>query len=727
MNQFDNQRADSHVDLGSKPLVSRGRASLVHGSLVLFAVALIARAVQVQLIDGKFWAEKAASQQIRESALPAPRGQILDERGVVLAESRELVQVAIAPNEIRRERNGKQDDRRELQRTLTTLGMPKPLIRNALDTSKRWVELPRPFVPRDVEPLLKLRSGIHPTYVMQRVIAAPEGVRRLIGVVDSKGDAVGGIEQEMDSLLRGQTGRRTSLRDGRGKYFDTPSLTGIEATPGHSVTLTINSILQEISERELSLALQRTGASGGDVVIVDPRDGSILALAGYRNGKVPLSSTPLAEGYEPGSVLKTFIVANLLDRGLTTPNDMVNTEIGPYIVKGKPWPTDEHKRPSMPVRDVIRNSSNIGIVRLASKLSDQQEFELLRDFGFGVQPGTPYPAESRGRISHPKQWSAQTGASMAMGYEMIVTPLQLAVAYASIANGGELLQPALVREVRDANGTVVFEHQRRVLRRVLSPKAAEQTRVILESVVDSGTALAAQLKTFDVAGKSGTARRSEGGVYRAGKYNATFAGMFPAKNPQYVIVARLIDPKGLIFGGLVAAPVVNRILQGAVATRDVQLDRSALAVAARPIAVKVDSVALRLAAKKDSIARVAALKKSGGKVSVDVAANSDDEEMVDTSALIVQAAPKASMPAPSSVVVSLPFKPASAKPRAAEMRLVPNVAGLDLRDAVRTLHAAGFQVRLDDGAAGRTKPSAGSFAPSGSSVALGTTSTGASR
>ncbi|MEO7999701.1 MAG: hypothetical protein ABI852_19775, partial [Gemmatimonadaceae bacterium] len=141
--------------------------------------------------------------------MPAARGQILDERGVVLAESRELVQVAIAPNEIRRERTSKQDDRRDLSRALNALGVSKPLIKASLDTSKKWVELPKPFVPRDVEPLLKLRAGIHPTYVMQRVIAAPEGVRRLIGVVDSKGQAVGGIEQEMDSLLRGQTGMRT--------------------------------------------------------------------------------------------------------------------------------------------------------------------------------------------------------------------------------------------------------------------------------------------------------------------------------------------------------------------------------------------------------------------------------------------------------------------------------------------------------------------------------------
>lgn len=704
----------------TKPLVSRGRTALIHASLLLFAVALIARAIQVQLIDGKFWAERAVKQQIRESALPAPRGPILDERGVVLAESRELVQLFIAPREIRRDRSKKQDDRRDLQAGLLKLGVPRPLVRAALDTNRKWVEIPKLFAPRDVENLLKLRSGVHPQFVMQRVIAAPDGIRRLIGVMDSKGVAVGGIEQEMDSLLRGQTGKRSSLRDGRGKFYDTPALTGFEARPGHSVTLTINSILQDICERELTLALQRTGASGGDVVIVDPRDGSILALAGYRDRKVPGYSSPLVEGYEPGSVLKTFFVAHMLNRDMITPDEVVNTEIGPYIVKGRPWPTDEHKRASMPVRDVIRHSSNIGIVKLASRLKPSQEFELLRDFGFGVQPGTPYPAEYKGRVPLPRNWSGQTSAALAMGYEISVTPLQLAVAYAAIANGGELLQPALVREIRAPNGTVVFQHQRRALRRVLSPKAAEQTRVILESVVDSGTSVAADLKTFDVAGKSGTARRSENGAYRGG-YNATFAGMFPARNPQYVIVARLIDPKGLIFGGLVAAPVVNRILQGAVATRDVQLDRSALAAAARPIPVRVDTVALRAAAMRDSMARAIAMRANGGKLPVEVSLTvTDSAELaaLDTGAMVVRAAPKVSMPSPSSVVVALPFHPKPVKALTAELRLVPNVNGLDLRDAVRTLHAAGFQVRLVEGVTLRTKPAAGSYARAGSAVAL---------
>lgn len=704
MNAFQSPPSDADTDPSKRPPIGRGRASLIHGTLVLFAVALIARAIQVQLVDGKSWAAKAVKQQVTESSLPAPRGQILDERGVVLVESREMVQLRIAPNEIRRDKKKNRDDGPKLLKALNALGVPRTLVKDALDVRQKWVVIPKLVVPRDAQPILALRQGIHPLYAMQRVNAAPEGVKKLIGVIDAKGAAVGGIEQSLDSLLRGQSGKRTGLRDGGGNVWDSPSLSGIDATPGHSITLTINATLQEICERELTLALQRTGASGGDIVILDPRDGSILALAGYRDGKSPLTSTPLAEGYEPGSVLKTFFVARMLDQNLIKADDWVNTENGTFTIN-KRTITDEHKRPEMTVSDVIRFSSNIGIVKLASKLSTAQEYELLRDFGFGVQPGTPYPAESRGRVPLPRTWSMQTSASMAMGYELLVTPLQLAVAYASVANGGELLQPALIREIRDANDNVIFQHQRRALRRVLSKDAAEATRTILESVVDSGTATAAELKTFDVAGKSGTARRSIGGAYDLVHYNATFAGMFPARKPQYVIVARLIDPKGAIYGGLVAAPVVNRILQGALASRDVQLDRSALAVTARPIPARVDSVALKLATRD-----AASLEKQA----LEVLANPD------TGILAVSVAPAMPVPATSTIAISIPYAPKPVSAPIAEDKLVPNVHGLDVRDAVRTLHAAGFQVRLLSGQVGRTKPAAGTLAKSGSTVVLET-------
>ena len=705
MNMFG-QKDEGASTPPKRPLVSRGRASLVHASLVLFAFALVARAVQVQLIDGKNWAAKAVKQQVSVSSLPAARGQILDERGNVLVESREVVQLSIAPNEVRRNARKNQDDGPKLAKGLQAIGVSRELVRNALDQNQKWVVIPKMVPARDAAPILALKSGIHPTFAMQRVNAAPEGVKKLIGVIDNTGQPIGGIEQSLDSLLRGQSGKRAGVRDGGGNVWESPSLSGVDATPGHSVSLTINATLQEICERELAQAVARTGSTGGDVVIVDPRDGAILALAGLRDHKTPLSSTPLAEGYEPGSVLKPFVVARLIDRKMITPNDIVNTENGRYTIN-KRTITDEHIRASMSVTDVLRYSSNIGIVKLASKLTSQEEYELLRDFGFGTPPGTPYPAESRGRLAPPRSWSAQSSASMAMGYELIATPVQLAEAYVSIANGGEMLQPGLIREIRDADGNVVYKHQRKVLRRVMSAESAEKVRVILEAVVDSGTATAADLKTFDVAGKTGTARRAVGGKYLPGHINATFAGMFPAKHPQYVIIAKLIDPQGQIFGGLVAAPVVNRILQSAVASHDVGLDGAALTRDAHIPPPKVDTAAIRRAA---TVARLALLNKKPIATPVDL----------DTGILAVTVAPSATMPAPTSIVVTLPYTPKVEHAPLGDDKLVPNVHGLDLRDAVRTLQTAGFQVRLSPGTFGKTKPLAGTLAKPGTTVVFET-------
>ncbi|MBL0171422.1 MAG: hypothetical protein IPP90_11930, partial [Gemmatimonadaceae bacterium] len=269
---------------------------------------------------------------------------------------------------------------------------------------------------------------------------------------------------------------------------------------------------------------------------------------------------------------------------------------------------------------------------------EREEYEALRDFGFGTPTGVPYPAESRGRLPVPT-WHAQTASALAMGYEMMATPLQIAAAYIAIANDGELLQPSLIRHVRDADGREVFALERRVVRRAMQPATSRLMRTILASVVDSGTAVAADMATYDVAGKSGTARRVQDGAYRGG-HNSTFAGMFPAQAPQYVLVVRLIDPQGKIYGGTVAGRIVNEILQSALATRDASLDRRALAAVVKPVPVsprkplssQAIAAALRDTARFDSLRAPAPV-------------------------------PVPMVAVPGRVVVSLPYSPAaSAKP-----------------------------------------------------------------
>ena len=227
----------------------------------------------------------------------------------------------------------------------------------------------------------------------------------------------------------------------------------------------------------------------------------------------------------------------------------------------------------------------------AQRLSPREQYELLRDAGFGAPTGTTYPSESPGRLAPPSQWSQQTSASLAMGYEVLVTPLQLAAAYAAIANGGELLQPALVREVRDPDGRVVYRHERRVVRRMMSPATAHTLRQLLKGVTESGTAVGASLATFEVAGKTGTAKVARNRHYVKGEYMASFVGMFPADAPQIVILVKLDSPKKSIYGGKAAAPVSKTVLEAAIAARDAALDRGSLASAPQRVAVSSSATA----------------------------------------------------------------------------------------------------------------------------------------
>ena len=363
------------------------------------------------------------------------------------------------------------------------------------------------------------------------------------------------------------------------------------------------------------------------------------------------------------------------------------------------------------MREIIRESSNIGIVKLALRLTTREEYEALRDLGFGAPTGVPYPAEATGTLHPPSRWSNTTAASMAMGYEIAVTPLQLAAAYGAIANGGTLLEPALVKEIRDADGAVRYHHTPRTVRRVMPPEVAATMRTLLRSVVESGTATDADLASFTLGGKSGTVRRTEGGKgYASGQYNAVFAGIFPVEEPQFVIVVKLDNPSGVYYGGKIAAPVSKVVLQAALAARDAALDRASLAARVLPAA-------------RDAFRPKDTLPKPVGDSAIAARAAAPAVPVELQREIASDVADDTLSRAPVKMVVELPAR----VPRVTALppRPVPSVQGMPVRDAVFALHRAGFRVRLPDDAsratahaAGRTQPAAGAVARAGAVVTL---------
>ena len=649
-------------------MIRLSRFGIVHGALVLFAIALLLRAAHVQIWQGGEWEARAKRQHFAQANVPAPRGDILDAAGGALVESRARVRINLAPGELRVK------DRKAVTAALTRLGVPAATRRRAVDRRLKWVPIPGRYLAVDIEQIARLR-GVYAEPVMERVTSASRGTLSLIGRVDAAGVATNGLERALDHVLRGEQGEAELARDVTGNTFASPSASTLEARPGNTVVLTIDRRLQDIAERALESAVSRLEARGGDIVVLDPSSGEIRAMASYQaDGRVS-ASAPLTEPFEPGSTIKPLLASRLLGRGLASPDEIIETYDGSYVVNGRTI-TDDHPAPRMSLRDVISMSSNIGIVRFSERLTPGEQFEALRDFGFGMPSGVPYPSEAAGILRSPKQWSKMSAASLAMGYELSVTSVQLAAAYASIANGGELLEPALVKEIRTSEGSTVFRHERRVVRRVMSPAVAAQVREMLIGVVESGTAKDAITTAGILAGKTGTARLTLAGRgYTAREHLASFVGMFPADKPQLVILVKLVNPKGS-YGGRTAAPVSKEVVEAAVAARSIALGR-----------------------REPPPSNVIALS------------DIEDEE----TAPVVESAEYGDVGS-AAYVIALDSPSVAVRPRA-DARPVPDVSGLPVRAAVFALHRAGFRVRLA-GAGHGTSPAAGTFRKPGSMVEL---------
>jgi len=616
---------------------ARRRRFLLFG-IVLTAAFMVGRAAQLQIRENEQWLERAEDQHATQSVLPAPRGTIYDREGVPLAASNEAFRINIAPREVKH--------RAQLAKRLEQITrLDKRAISKALDRNRRWVVLPGDY-PSSVREALDETQGVYFDRVLRRFYPHGEIALDILGYVNAAGDALGGVELEFDSVLAGKSGIATVRRDSRGRPIPGVMLQAVEPTPGRDIYLTLDYDLQEIASEALRNAVQQTNARGGELILADPRTGEVLASTTVRD--VPVRAWRAAtEPYEPGSTLKPFTVAALLAEGEASLSDSVFAENGIYVNGGRTL-RDVHGMGWVTVAGALQQSSNIALAKLSTRLTDGVQYEYLRAFGFGSPTAIQYPSESSGLLRRPKQWSRFSQASLAIGYEISVTPLQMVLAYGTLANGGVLMEPRLVREVRSRDGSVTHRYKPRAVRRVIPEDVARDLRGVLVGVVETGTGRAAALGPFAVAGKTGTARSFRGGHYESGAYTASFAGFFPAEDPQLVFIVKLDSPKGVYYGGLAAAPVTRATLEAALAARNTPLDKRAMAVAAPP------------------------------------------PLGVSTTTVAASARRTATAPVTFALKAVTPTRSESAQPAYA----LPNVIGLAVRDAVRQLHASGYHVQV---------------------------------
>jgi cell division protein FtsI (penicillin-binding protein 3) len=654
---------------GRRPEVRR---RVLLAGVLLAALVGTARTFQLSVLDGERYRQMALNQQGDTLSLPAPRGTIYDRDGVPLASSREVFSVAVAPREIR-------DADRAAALLREHLGVTRQQAERYLDRRHGWVPLPGRY-GAEVKEALDGVSGIHFERVLQRFHPNGEVARELLGPVRLDGLALGGLELEFDSVLSGRAGLAVVRRDARGRPLPGAMVRAVEPVPGRDLVLTIDYDLQEIAELALADALARTGAVGGELLLTDPATGEVLAAVSRTGGRRARSWRAVTEPYEPGSTIKPFTVAALLRLERASFTDSVFGEQGSFAMAGRVL-RDVKPLGWVTLDEALRLSSNVALAKMATRMAPHEQYLGLRDFGFGSPTGVTYPSESGGRLRRPAQWSRQSPASLAIGYEMSVTPLQMAMAYGALANGGTLMEPRVVREVRSRDGRAEKNHEPRVVRRVIPADAAAQLRDVLVGAVEDGTGGAAAIGSFPVAGKTGTVRIAGSGGYRVGAYYASFAGFFPADNPQLVIVVKLDEPRTRhdgagagYYGGSTAAPVTRAMLEAALAARGTPLDRSA--IAKQPVLARADAeVAVIRPASETRVVKLAGPARLASDVSAATRGIAADVPAVHT---------------------------------------LPDVSGMPMRDGVRRLHLAGFQVRPEgSGRVLRTVPEAGEEVPAG--------------
>lgn len=637
------------------PVALRRRVLL--GVWLIAGVGVLARAGQVQLVQGDRWQDVAERQQRAAQEIPAPRGRILDREGVVLVETRELYRVYVAPREVR--------DRAALEARLQeTLGISAREAREAVDPDRKWV--PLGAFPPAAHATLKGTAGVHFERALWRDYPQGRIASGVLGAANASG-GVGGVEQSFDELLRGIPGRMVVAKDARGQALPGQVFEMQVPRAGGDLVLTLDADLQAIARATLEEAVDSAGADGGDLLITDPRTGEILAAVSLKDGEdggLSFIGAPV----EPGSTMKPFTLATLLANRRAGLDDLVDVGNGTWTECGRTL-HDVSAKGWLTLAEAIQVSSNVGVAKAAKALTPAQQYEGLRDFGFGQSTGIPLPGESSGVLTTPEEWNCQSPASLAIGYEISVTPLQMAMAYGALANGGQLMEPRLVRELRHLDGRRETLEPR-VVRRVLPARIASELSRVLVDVVRDGTGTRAALSAFTVAGKSGTARLHDGHGYEVGRYYSSFVGYFPAEAPQLVIYVKLDGARG--YGGALAGPVTRATMEAALATAGTPIRLADLPEA--PRLPQGDAIPVRFAATGP-----------------------------------------AALPAVDPGVVERAW--AETRPTL-EVR-VPDLKGLSVRQAAQRLHALGLRVRVEGtGMVRSTRPRPGVAALTGDTILL---------
>lgn len=542
------------------------RLAVVLALVAVWSAGIVWRLYHLQVAEHDEYRRRAEKQQQRVLELDPPRGTIYDARGRELAVSVAVESAFAVPREV-------QAPAVTARRIAALLQLDAARLATALAADREFVWVARKLDPPQAQALRAAKlPGIYFLDESKRYYPMREVAGAVLGYVGTDDHGLGGLEAQYEKVVAGIPGRRTVLRDARAGTLATPDHPISEAVPGRDLYLTLDAVLQSVAEAELGRVVAERRAKSGSLVMLDPRTGAVLAMASapgfdpnhfraypqetWRNRAV-------MDAYEPGSTFKMITAAAALEGGLVDPDDLFDCEMG-GITLAKTRISDHKAFGLLTFREVIAKSSNVGTIKTALRVANRPFYDTIRAFGFGRLTQVDLPGESAGLLMPVDRWGPIAKAYISFGQGISVTPLQLAVAFAAVANGGKLVRPYVVAAVGEEGGRRELHPEPEVVGEPVSARTVATLASLLTSVVTEGTAKSAAIAGFSVAGKTGTAQKAVPGVgYLADEFIASFVGFAPVERPSVVVVVVVDDPKGGYHGGEVAAPIFRAVVERA--------------------------------------------------------------------------------------------------------------------------------------------------------------------
>ncbi|HVI71458.1 MAG TPA: penicillin-binding protein 2, partial [Pyrinomonadaceae bacterium] len=523
--------------------------------------------VYLQFSQHENLVNRARQQQQNAIETGPQRGELLDRQERQLARSVQTVSLFLDPDGLDTPALD-----RNAQQLAQSLGLKQAELtkqfREAQAEKRRFLWIARRLDADLANKVVAMNlPGVHAQLEPKRYYPNGSLAAHILGYVGLDGQGLGGVEQFYNSKIAGEPGQLFLEKDATGKSYESYE---VASKPGQTVVLTIDQSIQYQAEQALQAAVQRTRAKSGTVIVLDPRSGEILALANaptFDPNRVAdakpetRSNWALQNIYEPGSTFKIVAFSAALDKHLVKADDRIDCQMGAITVAGRV--VHDHSRfGTLTIAEALAKSSNVAAIKLGVRVGDPTMYEYIRRFGFGSRTGIELPGETAGLLRKVERWQPSSIGSIAIGQEIGVTPVQMVAAFGALANDGVRIAPHLIREVRNAGGTVVYRAQPEQ-RRVISSETAMAIRGMLEGVTLRGTAKAAQLDGYSAAGKTGTAQKIDPKTraYSATKHIASFVGFAPVSNPQVVIIVVMDEPAGAYHGGDVAAPVFREVAE----------------------------------------------------------------------------------------------------------------------------------------------------------------------